>query len=241
MVFLWIILGVLGGVLGLIIGYVLFLILITAFVPKKEYDKVSGFYRALFNFTAGLVIKLLNINVNINGKEKVDDVKGRFLLVSNHRSNFDPILTYYAFRKKGLAFVSKPENFKIIVAGGLIRKCCFIPIDRENPRNALKALRKASELIKNDVVSMGIYPEGTRSKECKVLDFHDGVFKIAQMAKVPVVVMTIKNTENIYKRKFLGKIVIDIDVLDVIDAKTVEEKTTHELSLIARKSMENNL
>ena len=122
-----------------------------------------------------------------------------------------------------------------------MRKCCFIPIDRENPRNALKALRKASELIKNDVVSMGIYPEGTRSKECKLLEFHDGVFKIAQMAKVPVVVMTIKNTENIYKRKFLGKIVIDIDVLDVIDAKTVEEKTTHELSLIARKSMENNL
>ncbi len=236
---LWIVLGVLGSLVGLVLLYVLFLIIVTSFVKKKEYDKVSKFYKWLFDFTAGIVIRLLNIKIRVIGQEKLDAVQGRFLLVSNHRSNFDPILTYYAFRKKGLAFVSKPENFNIIVAGGLIRKMCFLAIDRENPRNALKALIKASQLIKNDVVSIGIYPEGTRSKTGELLPFHDGVFKIAQMSKVPVVVMTVKNTEKLAKRKFLGRVTVEIEIKDVIDASTVLEKSTHELSMVARESMLN--
>lgn len=236
---LWIVLGVLGSLVGLVLLYVLFLIIVTSFVKKKEYDKVSKFYKWLFDFTAGIVIRLLNIKIRVIGQEKLDAVQGRFLLVSNHRSNFDPILTYYAFRKKGLAFVSKPENFNIIVAGGLIRKMCFLAIDRENPRNALKALIKASQLIKNDVVSIGIYPEGTRSKTGELLPFHDGVFKIAQMSKVPVVVMTVKNTEKLAKRKFLGRVIVEIEIKDVIDAPTVLEKSTHELSMVAREGMLN--
>lgn len=241
MTVLWIFLGILGGLLGLVIAYVLFLLLITVFVPKKEYDKVNRFYKGVLDFTISIVLWMLRIKISVKNKELIDDVDGRFLLVSNHRSNFDPILTYYAFRKKDLAFVSKPENFKIPVAGAIIRKCCFLAIDRSNPRNAIKTLRKASDLIKNDVVSMGIYPEGTRSKDGSLLDFHDGVFKIAQNANVPVVVITVKNTEKIAKRKFLGKITSEIEILNVIDNETVLSKSTHEISAIAREDMLKSL
>ena len=238
---LWIILGVLGSLLGLVIAYVIFLVLITVFLPKKEYDRVSPFYRGVLDFTLFLMLWVLRVKLDVKDRKKLDELDGRFLLVSNHRSNFDPILTYYAFRKKGLAFISKPENFKIPLAGPIIRKCCFLAIDRVNPRNAIKTLRKASDLIKNDVVSFGIYPEGTRSKDGNMLEFHDGVFKIAQNANVPVVVVTVKNTENIAKRKFWGKITTEIDIVDIIDSQTVSSKTTHELSAMARESMLKNL
>ncbi len=241
MTFLWIILGVLGSLISLLICYVLFLFLITVFVPKKNYDRVSPFYKGVLDFTLSMVLCFLRIKIDVKNKQAVDEVEGRFLLVSNHRSNFDPLLTYYVFKDKNLAFVSKPENFKIPIAGGLIRKCCFLAIDRVNPRNAIRTLRKASDLIKNDTVSMGIYPEGTRSKDGTLLDFHDGVFKIAQNANVPIVVMTIKNTENISKRKFLGKIVSEIEIVDVLDKETVSSKTTHELSDIVRESMLKSL
>ena len=59
-------------------------------------------------------------------------------------------------------------------------------IARENPRNALLTIEKAAKLIESDEVSIGIYPEGTRSKECVLLPFHNGVFKIAQKASVAV-------------------------------------------------------
>ena len=241
MTFLWIILGVLGGLISLVIGYVLFLLIVTVFVPNKEYDKVSRFYRCLLDFTLSLILKVFRVKVRVKNKQLIDDVKERFLLVSNHRSNYDPLVTYYAFKDKGMAFVSKPENFKIPIAGKVLRKCCFLSIDRVNPRNAIRTLRKASDLVKNDVVSMGIYPEGTRSKEGNLLEFHDGVFKIAQNANVPIVVITVENTENIVKRKFLGKIFAEIEVLEVIDKETVSSKTTHELSAIVRESMLKNL
>ena len=88
---------------------------------------------------------------------------------------------------------------------------------------------------------MGIYPEGTRSKNGSLLDFHDGVFKIAQNANVPVVVITVKNTEKIAKRKFLGKITSEIEILNVIDKETVLSKSTHEISDIVREDMLKSL
>jgi 1-acyl-sn-glycerol-3-phosphate acyltransferase len=188
-----------------------------------------------------LFLWLFRIKIKVKNRETIDKIEGRFLLVSNHRSNYDPIVTYYAFRDKGMAFISKPENFKIPIAGKVIRKCCFLAIDRVNPRNAIKTLRKASDIIKNDEVSFGIYPEGTRSKDGNMLEFHDGVFKIAQNANVPVVVVTVKNTENIAKRKFWGKITTEIEIVDVIDSQTVSSKTTHELSAMAKESMLKNL
>ena len=56
---------------------------------------------------------------------------------------------------------------------------------------------KAAELMKNDVVSVGVYPEGTRNRDGSLLPFHDGVFIIARKADVPIVVATIDGTEKI--------------------------------------------
>ena len=39
-----------------------------------------------------------------------------------------------------LAFISKESNFKIPIFGRIIRKCCFMAIDRSNPRKALPTI-----------------------------------------------------------------------------------------------------
>ena len=60
---------------------------------------------------------------------QIEDIKipegTRFVLVGNHQSKFDPILSWYILRKKDIAFISKPENFKQPIFGRIIRKCCF--------------------------------------------------------------------------------------------------------------------
>ena len=172
-----IILWILAALLGLCLLYVLFLTVCALLVDtKKEYEHDSPFYR-----------RLLYGHIHVDGMEKLPK-DGRFLLVCNHRSNFDPILTWQVMKERNLAFVSKAENFRIPIFGRIIRRCCFMAIDRENPRNALLTIEKAAKLIASDEVSIGIYPEGTRSKECVLLPFHNGVFKIAQKASVPIVV-----------------------------------------------------
>ena len=46
-------------------------------------------------------------------------------------------------------------------------------------------------------MSIGVYPEGTRSKAKEMVPFHNAIFKIAQKAKVPLVVASVTGTEKI--------------------------------------------
>jgi len=221
--------------------YILILFISSLFIStKKVYTKNSRYYRFLLNFTTFIAIKLCGIKIKSSGLDKIPS-NTRFLLVCNHRSNFDPILTWYIFRKYDVAFISKPENFNIPIFGKIIRKCCFLPIDRKNPKNAVRTILKSSELIKNNVVSIGIYPEGTRSKNCVLLDFHDGVFKISQNAKVPVVICTIKGTENIHSRTPLKTTQVEFNIVEIVPNEFISTNTTHEISSYVRNCISNSL
>ena len=222
-----IILWILSALLGLCLLYVLFLTVCALLVDtKKEYEHDSPFYRRLLYGATACCIRLLHIHIHVDGMEKLPK-DGRFLLVCNHRSNFDPILTWQVMKERNLAFVSKAENFQIPIFGRIIRRCCFMAIDRENPRNALLTIDKAAKLIESDEVSIGIYPEGTRSKECVLLPFHNGVFKIAQKANVPIVVCTIRNTRQIFRNvTHLKPTDVELHLVDVIPAENLKGKTT---------------
>lgn len=222
------------------ISFVLLLIVSSLFVdPKREYTKNSKYYRWLLHTASGAIMKILGIHVHVTGMEQVPQ-NSRFLLVSNHRSNYDPIITWQVFKAYDLAFVSKPENFKIPMFGRIIRKCCFLPINREDPRKALTAINKASDLLKADTVSVGVYPEGTRSKEKEMLPFHNGVFKIAKKAEVPIVVVSVAGTERIYRRLFRG-VDVTLHVLDVIPADAVAAGKTAELGDTVRMVIARDL
>ena len=159
----------------------------------------------------------------------------------NHRSKFDPILSWHIFAKENLSFISKPENFKVPIYGRLIHRCCFLPIDRENPRNAIKTVKQAVRLIDEDIASVAVYPEGTRNYGEELLPFHNAMFKIAQKANVPVVVMTVKGTYQIQKNFPLHKSIVNMDILDVIPAETVKSLKTNELGDMAAELMNKNL
>lgn len=140
--------------LWLFLAFLLLCVVVIAFLAvcallvdkNRTYSTDSPFYRFLLNQATAFAVKLLGIHVQATGLERIPE-HGRFLLVGNHRSNFDPILTWYVLRKDDLAFISKPENFRIPIFGRIIRKCCFLPIDRENPRNAVKTIHAAAELL----------------------------------------------------------------------------------------------
>ena len=220
------------------ISFALLLLLSSLFVnPKSEYTRNSPFYRWLLHSASWAAIKLLGIRLQVSGMEKVPK-DTRFLLVSNHRSNYDPILTWQAFRDYDLAFVSKPENFKIPIFGRIIRKCCFLPIDREDPRKAIRTIQKAADLIQADTVSVGIYPEGTRNREREMLPFHNGVFKIAKKAQVPIVIVSVCGTDQICPRLFRGA-QVQLKVLEVIPASMVAQEKTARLGSAVRWILEH--
>ena len=151
------------------------------------------------------------------------------MLVGNHRSNYDPFVTVIGLKLKEAAYISKPENFKIPFFGKIARKCLYLPIDRENAKNAFKTINRAADLIKKGEISYCVYPEGTRNRSEGLLPFHDGVFKIAQKAEAPVVVVALRGTETIHKNAPRKRTVVYLDVIDVISADEVRSLSTHEL------------
>lgn len=205
-------------------------LILSSLVVKADrlYTSDSRFYRWLLNSSTGIGLFLCRVRLRVTGMDKIPEGT-RFLLVSNHRSKFDPLVTWYVFRKFNISFVSKPENFNIPFWGRIIRRCCFLPIDREDPRKALETIEAASQLIRNDTASVGIYPEGKRSKDEKLLPFHNGVLKIAQRAAVPVVVITVQGTEKIHKNYPWHASTVDLHVLSVIPAEEVTSSRTKTL------------
>lgn len=235
-----IILYILGALLAVLILYFLFLDVCALLVsPDKTYEKNSPFYRFLLESATAVAIKLLRIRVHISGIEKIPKDE-KVLFVCNHRSNYDPLITWCALNKWKIAFVSKPENFKVPFFGRIIRKCCFLPIDRENPRKAIVTINKAAKLLKKQEVSVGIYPEGTRSKNCRLLPFHNGVFKIAQKAEVPIVVLSITGTEKISKRTPFQHTDVYLDVLEVFPSENIKELKTEMIGMMVRHLIMTN-
>lgn len=231
---------ILGILLSLLLLYVLFLCACAFLVdPKKEYEKNSTFFRFLLDSATAVAMRLLRIRVHVSGTENIPK-DTMVLFVSNHRSNFDPIVTWYALKKWRIAFISKPSNFKIPVFGRIIRKCCFMPINREDPRKAIPTINRAAKLLRKQEVSVGIYPEGTRSKTGQLLPFHNGVFKIAQKAEASVVVLCVTGTEKIKKRTPFRRTDVYLDVLEVFSGQSIKEIKTDQLGATVHHLMQIN-
>ena len=199
--------------LGLILLFILVLFLSTRFVnPKKEVEKPSSYFRFMLNQLCRMLLILAGVQVHVTGIEKVPRDR-RFMLVSNHLFAYDPVVYYYAMPWADLAFLSKKENFSLVMVAEIMREVLCLPLDRENDREALKAILKAIQFLKEDKCSIGVFAEGGTSKTGELKPFRNGAFKVAQRAEVPIVVCAIANTRAIFRNMFRRRTDVYLDVL----------------------------
>ena len=211
------------GYVAAVLVYILLLFSCLALLPKGDPSpRVRRITHVFVRLTLSWATLLLGYRIRLEGADKLPDTP--FLWVCNHRSAFDPICTVAAV-PRDLVFVAKPGVLKIPVIGYLMKKVGFMAIDRENARNAVASIKQAAHWIADVDLSVGIYPEGTRSKTDNLLPFHAGSFKIAAMAKCPVVVATVR-----YQKQFLWLKQAHLQVVDVMDADYVAENNTAALA-----------
>ncbi len=230
----------LGWCLGITVLLFLFIIVSLPFLPKKTpVERPSAFSRWMIREVLDWLMQVMRIRITCRGWERMPE--GSFVLVSNHRSDFDPMTVLAVGGKRKLAFISKESNFKIPLAGPYIRAAGFLAIDRGNAMRAMRTLKRAAEMVKSEGMVMGVYPEGTRSRTGKLLRFKEGAFLIAKEAEVPVVVMTTEGTETLKKNFPWRPVRVTLSVVDVIDRETVASLSTAELSAKARETVEKGL
>ena len=193
----------------------------------QEHD--SKLYRRIVMLYIEALIPLAGLKMEVAGLEKAPK-DGRILLVCNHQNESDPGILMHYFKRFEPSFVAKKEVEGMFIMGPLMHKLVCQPINRENDREALKSILKCIQLLKTDEVSIGAFPEGGIFEKDKLHPFRSGVFKIAQKAKVPIVVCTLKGTSDLFHNmKRLKPTHVRLHLLDVISADEAASANTVEL------------
>lgn len=216
--------------------FLLWLLCLTVDLDRpQEHD--SRFFRSIMYVYIEALISLVMVRLHTRGLEKTPK-EGRFLLVCNHLFLADPGVLLHCFRKSQLAFITKKENQSMFLIGKIMHKIMCQPIDRENDREALKTIVKCIQLIREDEVSIGVFPEGYTSKDGKLHPFRPGVFKIAQKTEVPIVICTIQNTRQIFPNlRKLKHTDVELHLVDVLQPEELKGKTTVEISNLVYEKM----
>lgn len=139
---------------------------------------------------ARLYMRAAGIQVHLRGLEHVSGTPCIFM--SNHQSALD-IYTLLAALPYSFKFIAKQELFRIPFFGWAIRRAGYISIDRDHPREALKAMDEAARKIREGT-NILMFPEGTRSPDGELLPFMKGGFSLAMKASVPVVPVAVRGT-----------------------------------------------
>ena len=117
------------------------------------------------------------------------------ILAANHRSFMDSIFLALA-SPEPVAFVAKAEYFDNKLTRWLFTSTGQIPLRRGSPAGARQALAKASDVL-NDGGTLGIYPEGTRSRDGKLHRGKLGPARLAAATGAAIVPVGLVGTENV--------------------------------------------
>ncbi len=161
------------------------------FVERVLPDR--GYGGRIASRSAKIMNRLVGAKVRVRGLEKLDR-KSAYVFVPNHRSHFDIAVLIAAL--PGARFAGKKELFSDPGLGPPLRALGMIPIDRDDPSAARRALDEAASRV-GSKVSVVIFPEGTRAPAGEMLPFKGGAFVFAIQAQVPVVPVALHNTANV--------------------------------------------
>ena len=225
---------------GLNLIYLIFLLLFSLVLPGRPPKKGDARQcRALLHVSLGWLMTLFHAKVRLSGREKLP--ARPCVLVSNHRSNFDPMVLLYALPERKLAFISKDANMRLPIAGKFAARCGFLGIERTHPLQSLRTVNRAAQMVKNEGYDFSIYPEGTRSRDLSLLSFKEGAFIAAKKAGAPIVVLSTEGTEKILRCFSLGRVPVSLRILAVIPEEKVAELSPAELARLAREQIAGQL
>jgi len=196
-------------------------------------------------FWWGRMVWMLNpfIKLEIEGAERLRS-GGPYLIITNHQSLLD-VLVVMALGGD-FKWVSGLRFFKIPLFAWYMRVTGYMAVDMKNPFGAGAILAEAGQWIDKGV-SVGVFPEGTRSQTGEVGHFKAGAFRVAVDKQVPVVPIAIDGTRKILPKgswTYLGDspfTTIRVRVLDPIALSDVSEPNPVALSKACHQAVAGQL
>ncbi|MFO7587293.1 MAG: lysophospholipid acyltransferase family protein [Gemmatimonadota bacterium] len=175
--------------------------------PHRWYDRVHrGWARALLR-AAGVRVEVVGLENFVSG--------GPRILVANHQSTFD-ILALFAALPVSIRFVAKRELARIPLFAGAMRAAGHVFIDRGDRRRSVEAIRAAEDRMRREGFSLGLFPEGTRSRDGALREFKKGSIVLAIETQLPLVPVAIDGGWRLVSRGRLRPGPVRIRIADSV-------------------------
>jgi 1-acyl-sn-glycerol-3-phosphate acyltransferase len=138
----------------------------------------------------------LAYQVDVQGAENVP-VAGPVILAANHRSFMDSIFLALS-RPEPIAFIAKAEYFDKPLTRAIFSSTGQIPMRRGSPSAGRQAL-DAARAVLADGGTVGVYPEGTRSRDGKLHRGNAGPARLAMTSGAPLVPVGLVGTDEVQR------------------------------------------
>ena len=120
---------------------------------------------------------------------------GPVIVVANHRSFFDSVLLMFALPRP-VSVLGKAEYTDRRITNWLFCGAGMIPIRRENPGDLVRAFAQIDDVLDRGQI-VGLFPEGTRSRDGLLHRGHCGAAHLALTTGAPIVPVGIIGTDRI--------------------------------------------
>jgi len=139
----------------------------------------------------------------IEGRENVP-LDGSLIVVANHVHLVDPILLQLSF-PRWLSFMAKQELFRYPLVRFAIRWAQAFSIRRQGTiGDKRETIKQARDILSGGLV-LGMFPEGKRNRNGKLLPGKSGAAVIASQTGVPLLPVGIIGTEKLKGIRWLWK------------------------------------
>jgi 1-acyl-sn-glycerol-3-phosphate acyltransferase len=227
--------------------YLLFILFSAIYIPSFTVNVLvvrifTNHRRAMMEFRKGIlyygkiiIVVLPRFFIKIKfkslSKEKITD---QAIYIANHRATSDAFLM--GILNVEVVQVVNLWPFKVPVLG-IMAKCAGYLSVREMSFEDF--LSKCNELLEQKV-SIVAFPEGTRSGNKKMGNFHGGLFRVALENKVPIVPLCIMGSEDKPKRRswILNCGTINIHQLEPIEYEEYKDMSSFKLKSYVRNKMQ---
>jgi 1-acyl-sn-glycerol-3-phosphate acyltransferase len=142
-----------------------------------------------------------------------------------------PVVHYYLGKNRDLRWIGKQELLKVPLFGQAFGVSRHIAIDRQRRHRGIAALKQAAA-ESAEGVSFVIMPEGTRSRDARLLPFKRGPFHLAIDTGLPILPVAIAGSETMMRKGtwWILPGTIDLTVLPPIPVTGLGKDSIDDLS-----------
>ncbi|OGV43704.1 MAG: hypothetical protein A2X48_00675 [Lentisphaerae bacterium GWF2_49_21] len=166
-------------------------------ILRFNHQKIAHWLRFFILWYGKCIIRLAVFPfIRLTYEDTAPDEKGPGIIIVNHRSSSDPFLV--ALLGGEMIQMVNGWPMRLPFFGFFARHAEYIDITQ----TPYDGLRTHIEYILQKGVSVVTFPEGTRSGNCSMNQFHGSIFRVAHELKATVTPVCITGNQNIPSRKF---------------------------------------